>query len=149
MMDKFKDLLGIPPLASEHGQSVDALIIYIHWLMIALFVGWIAYFFYVLFRFHKSRAPKADYIGVKSHASTYIELLVAGVEAVLLIAFAVPLWAKTVDKFPPADQATVIQVVGQQFQWNVRYPGKDHTFGKQSMALVKADNAFGVGPNRP
>ena len=31
-----------PVLASEHGQSVDNLIIYVHWLMIALFVGWLA-----------------------------------------------------------------------------------------------------------
>lgn len=146
MMEKFKDLLGIPPLASEHGAGVDTLIIYIHWLMIALFAGWIAYFFYVLFRFHKSRNPKADYIGVKSHASSYIELLVAGVEAVLLIFFAVPLWAKTVGELPKPEESTVVQVVGQQFQWNVRYPGIDKTFGKQSMLFVKSDNVFGVDP---
>ena len=53
-------------LASEHGQSVDNLIIYVHWLMIALFVGWLAYFAYALFRFHRSRNPKADYIGVRT-----------------------------------------------------------------------------------
>ena len=41
MMEK---LLGLPPLASEHGQHVDNLIIYIHWLMIVLFVGWLVYF---------------------------------------------------------------------------------------------------------
>jgi cytochrome c oxidase subunit 2 len=149
MMEKFKELLGMPPLASEHGQGVDALIVYIHWLMIALFVGWIAYFAYVLFRFHKSRNPRADYIGVKSHASSYIELLVAGVEAVLLIFFAVPLWAKTVDAFPKDADATVVQVVAQQFNWNVRYPGADQTFGAQSMHFVKDDNIFGIDPNDP
>ena len=41
-------LLGLPPVASEHGQHVDDLIIYMHWLMIALFVGWLAYFAYAL-----------------------------------------------------------------------------------------------------
>src|SRR6185369_7882240 len=136
MMQKFSELLGLPPLASEHGASVDALIIYIHWLMIALFIGWLAYFFYALFRFSKKRNPKADYIGVKSHASNYIELLVAGVEAVLLIFFAVPLWAKTVDKFPKPEEATQVQIVAQQFLWNARYPGKDNIFGKQDMHLV-------------
>jgi cytochrome c oxidase subunit 2 len=37
-------LMGLPVLASEHGKDVDNFIIYIHWLMIVLFVGWMAYF---------------------------------------------------------------------------------------------------------
>ena len=115
-----KQILGLPVLASEHGQQVDNLIIYVHWLMIALFVGWIAYFAYALFRFHRSRNPKADYVGVKGHASNYIEGAVVIVEAVLLIAVAVPLWAKNVDKFPQESDSTVVQVVGQQFNWNLR-----------------------------
>src|SRR2546426_27021 len=92
-----------------------SLIIYVHWLMIVLFVGWLAYFAYALFRFHRSRNPKADYVGVKGHASNYIEGAVALVEGVLLIGVAVPLWAKAVDKFPKEDESTVIQVVAQQF----------------------------------
>jgi cytochrome c oxidase subunit 2 len=143
MMQK---LLGLPVVASEHGKDVDNLIIYVHWLMIALFVGWIAYFAYALFRFHRSRNPKADYAGVKNHASTWIEGVVAGVEGVLLIAVAVPLWAKAVDKFPADEDSTVVQIVAQQFAWNARYPGKDGTFGKQDMHLVKENNVFGVDP---
>ncbi len=142
-------LLGLPPLASEHGKYVDDLIIYVHYLMMALFVGWLAYFAYALFRFHRSRNPKADYVGVRNHASSYIEVVVALVEAVLLIFVAVPLWAKTVDKFPNEKDATVLQIVAQQFAWNVRYPGKDGVFGKQDMKFVTSDNPFGVDPNDP
>src|SRR5205823_7064147 len=120
-----KELLGLPVLASEHGQQVDNLIIYVHWLMIVLFVGWLAYFAYALFRFHKSRNPRADYIGVKNHASNYIEGAVAIVEGVLLIGVAIPLWTKAVDTFPKESASTVIQIVGQQFNWNARYAGKD------------------------
>src|SRR5262249_46850868 len=144
-----RELLGLPVLASEHGQQVDDLIIYVHWLMIVLFVGWLAYFAYALFRFHKSRSPKADYIGVKNHASSYIEGAVALVEGILLVGVAVPLWAKAVDKFPKDSESTVIQVVAQQFAWNVRYPGKDGIFGKQSMDLVSATNIFGIDPADP
>src|SRR3979409_2788660 len=95
-----EQLLGLPVLASEDGKAVDNLIIYVHWLMIVLFVGWIAYFAYALFRFHRSRNPRADYIGVKNHASNYIEGAVAVVEGVLLIGVAIPLWTKAGDKFP-------------------------------------------------
>jgi len=137
-------LLGLPVLASEHGKDVDNLIIYVHWLMIVLFVGWLAYFAYALFRFHRSRNPKADYVGVKNHASNYIEGAVAIVEGVLLILVAVPLWTKAVDKFPDKAQATVIHVVGQQFNWNALYAGKDGEFGKQDMHLVNSTNTFGL-----
>jgi len=142
-------ILGLPELASEHGRSVDDLIIYVHWLMIVLFVGWLAYFAYALFRFHHSRNPRADYYGVKNHASNYIEGAVALVEGVLLIGVAVPFWAKAVDKFPRESEATVIQVVAEQFAWNVRYPGKDGIFGRQDMNWVTSQNAFGVDPNDP
>jgi cytochrome c oxidase subunit 2 len=140
-------LLGLPVLASEHGKDVDNLIIYVHVLMIVLFVGWLAYFAYSLFRFHRSRNPKADYVGVKSHASSYVEGAVAIVEGVLLIAVAVPLWAKAVGGLPPENQSTVIQVVAQQFNWNARYAGKDGKFGKQDMRMVTSANVFGVDPN--
>jgi cytochrome c oxidase subunit 2 len=142
-------ILGLPPLASENGQDVDNLIIYVHWLMIALFIGWIIYFFYAVNRFRRSRNPKADYVGVRSHASTYLELAIAGIEAVLLVFIAVPLWAKAVDKFPDAKDSTVIQVVAQQYAWNARYPGPDGEFGRQDMKFVTLDNVFGVDPSDP
>ncbi len=144
-----ENLLGLPALASEHGKDVDNLIIYVHWLMIVLFVGWLAYFAYTLFRFHRSRNPKADYVGVKNHASNYIEGAVAVIEGVLLIGVAVPLWAKSTDKFPNENESTRIQIVAQQFAWNIRYPGKDSEFGKQSMDLVKVENVFGIDPSDP
>jgi len=142
-------ILGLPVLASEHGRQIDDLIIYVHWLMILLFVGWLAYFAYALFRFRRSRNPRADYHGVKSHFSTYVELAVAVVEGVLLLGLAIPYWARAVEKFPAQDEATVVQVVAQQFAWNIRYPGKDGKFGRQDMHRVAADNAFGVDPNDP
>ena len=140
-------ILGLPPMVSENGQGVDDLIIYVHWLMIALFIGWIIYFFYALFRFRASRNPKADYVGVRNHATSYIELAVAGVEAVLLVFIAVPLWAKAVDKFPAASESTVIQVVAQQYAWNARYAGEDKTFGHQDMKFVTDSDVFGVDPS--
>ena len=144
-----KYILGLPPLASENGQGVDDLIIYVHWLMIALFLGWIVYFFYALFRFHHARNPKADYVGVRNHSSSYIELAVAGVEALLLVFVAVPLWSKAVDKFPSTDDSTVIQVVAQQYAWNARYAGLDGHFGRQDIKFVASDNVFGLDPSDP
>lgn len=142
-MEKF---LSLPALASEHGQSVNNLVIYIHWLMIVLFVGWLIYFGYVLWRFRQKRNQRGDYLGVRNHASSYIEVLVAGIEGALLIFVAVPVWAKQVDKFPKESESTVIQVMAQQFAWNARYAGPDGVFGKQDVRLVNSTNTFGVDP---
>ena len=64
--------LNLPPDDSAQGAGVDRLIYLVHYLMAALFVGWIGYFFYVLFRFHKNRNPKADYYGVQHQGSTWL-----------------------------------------------------------------------------
>jgi cytochrome c oxidase subunit II len=151
MMDFFSRLLGLPVLAGENGRTVDDLIIYVHWLMAALFVGWFIYFVYALWRFNARRHPKADHEGVRSHASSYIELGVIVAELVLLIGFAIPMWSKAADvtKIPDAQDATQIQVVGQQFAWNARYAGKDGKFGQQDMRQVTDTNLFGVLPDDP
>ncbi len=143
------DFLKLPPIASEQGAGVNSLVTYIHWLMIVLFVGWLIYFGYTLFRFRKDRHARADYHGVRNHASSYIEFTVAGIEACLLLFIAVPLWARAVEKFPTEKESTVIQVMGQQFAWNARYAGPDGVFGRQDITRVKADNTFGVDPADP
>src|ERR1041384_6882023 len=99
MFDILK-LFKLPMVASQEGGDVDKLVIYVHILMLALFVGWAAYFLYAIVRFRRRAGQKADYLGVTGHASNYIEGAVAILEGVLLFVFAVPLWAHAVDKFP-------------------------------------------------
>jgi cytochrome c oxidase subunit 2 len=94
------------------------------------------FFRYVLYRFRKARNPVADYAGVKSHTSTYLEVAVAIAEGVLLIGFSIPLWAKRVDDFPAEKDSTVVRVVAEQFAWNIHYPGPDGLFGKTDIKLI-------------
>lgn len=149
MIEFFRKLLGLPVLASQHGIEVDKFIIYVHWLMMALFVGWSLFFLYTLVRFRRSRQPRADYTGVKSHASNYLEGAVAIIEAVLLLGFAVPLWAKVVEEFPNRQEAVVVKVIAQQFNWTFLYPGKDGEFGRQDLTLWSPDNPLGRDKNDP
>src|SRR4029079_6610004 len=99
--------LGLPVAASAHAAEVDHTMVLVHILMAVLFVGWGAFFAFTLFRFRRSRNPVADYAGVKSHSSTYLEIAVAVAEGVLLIGFSIPLWANRVDDFPPESESTV------------------------------------------
>ena len=128
--------LGLPALAATHGAQIDGLISWIHVFMFILFVGWGGFFLYCLVRFRRSRNPVANYTGVKSHKSAYLEIGVAVVEGVLLFGFAIPLWAARVDSMPPETDALVVNVTGEQFAWNIHYPGPDRTFGKTDIKLI-------------
>jgi cytochrome c oxidase subunit 2 len=142
--------LGLPALAADHGGQVDSLIGWIHIFMLVLFVGWGSFFTYALIRFRKARNPVADYAGVKSHRSTYMEIGVAVVEAVLLFGFAIPIWAARVDTVPPSSEALQVQVTGEQFAWNVHYAGPDGKFGRTDIKLLDLQsNPLGLDREDP
>jgi cytochrome c oxidase subunit 2 len=143
------EFIGLPPNASEHGYQIDHILEFSHWFMGALFLGWSLFFIFVLFRFHKSRHPAADHEGVKSGISTHLEFSVVLIEAVLLIGFAIPLWAKRVNQFPDTQNAILVHAVGQQFNWTFHLPGPDGEFGRRNIELVTNSNPLGLDPNDP
>jgi cytochrome c oxidase subunit 2 len=141
MMEK---LLGMPVQASHHAAEIDQMTILVHWLMLVLFVGWGAFFIFVLFRFRKGANPRASYIGAKGKLAKSTEVLVAIIEIVLLVGYAIPAWATRVKAFPSESEAVVVRVVGEQFAWNVHYPGPDGKFGRTDITKVTADNPLGL-----
>jgi len=121
----------------------------VHWLMLVLFVGWGAFFLYVLVRFRRGANPKANYLGAKGKLSKGLEVAVAVVEVVLLVFYAIPAWARRVQNLPSESEAVVVRVVGQQFAWEVHYPGPDGKFGRTDVKLVSADNPLGLDRSDP
>src|SRR5436305_1319769 len=138
------NLLGLPVEASTHAADIDHMIVLVHWLMLVLFVGWGAFFLFVLVRFRRSANPKANYAGAKGKFAKSTEIVVAIVEIVLLVFYAIPPWATRVKAFPAENQAVVVHVTGEQFAWNVHYPGADGKFGRTDIKLVSADNPLGL-----
>jgi cytochrome c oxidase subunit II len=143
------EFLGQPVNVSEHGYQIDHILEFCHWFMAALFVGWSAYFVYVLIRFRRRRHPVADHEGVKSGISTHLEFSVVLIEAVLLVGFAIPLWAKRVNQFPETKDAILVHAIGQQFNWNFHMPGPDGVFGHRDAGLVTNSNPLGLDPKDP
>lgn len=143
------ELLGLPIQASEHAPEIDEMIVLIHWLMAVLFVGWGTFYVYTLIRFRASAHPKADYTGVTSHTSSYLEIGVAVIEAVLLIGFAIPAWAHRVNDIPPEEEATVVNVIGKQFEWISHYPGADGRWGRRDISLITPTNNIGLDRSDP
>jgi cytochrome c oxidase subunit 2 len=144
------DWLGLPALASAQGAQIDGLIGWMHVFMLILFVGWGGFLAYTLVRFRRSRHPVANYTGAKSHTSSYLEIGVAVVEAILLFGFSIPIWAARVDRIPPETDALVVEVTAEQFAWNVHYAGPDGVFGRTDIKLLDGQtNPLGLDRSDP
>jgi len=160
MMERFLDAFSwetfqyfkprLPIVASAHAHEIDTMIVIIHIIMLVLLVGWGIFFIYTLIRFRKGANPKADYVGVKSHLSTKLEIAIVIIEAVLLLGFSIPFWAKQVNAYPNRTDVVEVRVNAEQFAWNVHYSGADGIFGKTSNEFFdKQSNPMGIDPNDP
>ena len=139
----------MPLDASKDGHRIDELIVNVHYLMGVLFVFWLGYFLITLLKFNKRSNPAANHTGVTSHWSSWLEIAVVAGEALLLIGFAIPIWAHSVAEFPKEKDSTVIKVVAQQFQWNGWYAGTNGVFASNDRKFVAPDNPLGLDKSDP
>ena len=139
----------MPPNYAEHGAELDTLSVYVHWLMLILFVGWGLLFLFMIMRFRKSKHPTAVYHGTKSHVSKWAEIGVFVVECVLLFVISIPAWSRWTTPPGPAKNPLVVRVIGEQFAWNVHYPGPDKVFGRVRPELMTSSNPLGIDPSDP
>ncbi len=141
--------LGITQNASEHGGLVDHMLGFVHWVMLALFIGWSIFLILAFFRFRSSKNPKADYHGVRGHASTHIEIGVVIVEAILLLGFAFPLWSRQADDYPTSPDTIKLRAMGEKFLWNFQYPGNDLMLSTWNPRAISQNNQTGRELNDP
>jgi len=149
MNELMKKVLNFPFDASANGYQLDNMLVWIHWLMLVLFVGWGGFFVYTLWRFRSKRNPQANYHGAHHKGSTYVEVGVIVAEAILLLVFAFPIWANVVKAFPSEKESTVVKITGEQFAWNIHYPGDDGIFGRQDISFLDSGNPLGIDQSDP
>ncbi len=141
--------MGIGELASEHGVVVDQLLEFVHWFMLILGAGWSLYIAVAIWRFRRSKSPRANHYGVRGHATTHIEIGVIITEVVLLLGFAYPLWSRRVDDFPTGSSVVRVRAIGEQFGWWFHYCGPDGKFGAHDPRLINTGNPVGLDMNDP
>ena len=139
----------MPPNYSAHGGELDALNLYVHWLMLILFVGWGLVFAYMLMRFRASKQKAASYHGTRSHVSKWAEIGVFAIECVLLFGISIPAWSRWTRRPEAGKNPLEVRVVGEQFAWNVHYPGPDHIFARTGTKFVTSSNPLGIDPSDP
>jgi len=139
--------LGLPELASEHGARIDEMTSSLHVSMLLMFLGWGAFFLFLVVRYRSGRNPKASYQGVRGTIPMIFVAIAFAEELVLLFGSSIPLFAARNAGPPKGAETVIVQAVGEQFAWNFHYPGADGVFGRTDPKLIDSQtNPLGLDP---
>ena len=90
--------------------------------------------------------------GLKAHyepESKKLELWLTAITTVAIIALLAPglwVWDRIISV---PDDAEVVEVVGQQWNWSFRFPGEDGVLGQVEVSRMSVDNPFGMKQEDP
>jgi cytochrome c oxidase subunit II len=132
------------PIASNWG-AMDTTISITFWITGFVFVAVNLFMAYCLVRYRKRKGSGATY----EPENKKVESWLVGLSALGIAAMLAPglfVWAKVVNV--PQD-ASVFEVVGQQWTWSYRFPGKDGKLGTVDTRFVSDKNPFGMNPDDP
>jgi cytochrome c oxidase subunit 2 len=77
------------------------------------------------------------------------DLAVMVFEIALIVFYALPVWSRIKMAMPNEKEALVVEVVAEQFAWNIRYQGADAKFGRRTPQLVHFNNPLGLDRTDP
>lgn len=138
-----------PDVASQHGEGVDSVIHYLFWSTGFIFIVGHLVLITVLIRSTGEKAPEfapeSRKVEWRWAAGAALGMALIAETGVLLLGL--PVWSQVYGE-PPED-VVHCEVVGLQFNWLVRYPGKDGVFGQCKPELVAEWNPFGLDEDDP
>ena len=132
------------PIASNW-HYIDGTIIITFWITGIAFTAIVLFTAYCVWRFRHRDGSVAAYRPENKRLETALTIGTAvGVAAMLAPGLVV--WAQYVNVPPDAAE---VEVMGQQWQWAYRLPGKDGKLGIADTQAVTADNPFGIHADDP
>src|SRR5215204_5004476 len=132
------------PIASNWGYVDDTLII-TFWITGIVFVAVLLFTAYCVLRFRHREGQQALYEPENKRLEWGLTIATAlGVAAMLAPGLYV--WHQFVTV--PAD-ATEVEIVGRQWSWSYRLPGKDGRLGTSNVSNISTDNPLGLNANDP
>lgn len=132
------------PIASNW-TMVDDTVHVTFWVTGIVFVAVNLFLAYTVIRYRHGKAQRAHYEPENKKLEWWLTIITSvGIAAMLAPGLAV--WAKFVTV---PDDASVVEVLGQQWSWSYRFPGRDGALGASHNHLVSLDNPFGMDPDDP
>jgi cytochrome c oxidase subunit 2 len=129
------------PLASEHGAETDKLFWITMGITVVAFAIISIVMFVFIYKYRYDSTRKAAFFP-DNH---YLELtwtIIPGIVLAVLVFTGLRAWNDITA--PASKNAEVIELIGQQFAWTARYPGKDKELGKVNFKMIDATNEFGL-----
>ena len=132
------------PIASNWGY-IDHTISLTFWISGIVFTAIILFMAYCVFRFRHQPGRRAVYDPENKKLEWWLTIVTAvGVGAMLAPGLFV--W----NQFVTVPQgASEVEVIGQQWLWSFRLPGKDGRLGMSDARNVSPDNPLGLNPDDP
>ena len=132
------------PIASNWGY-IDGTLIITFWITGVVFVAVLLFMAYCILRFRHVEGRKVLYEPENKNLEWWLTVATAvGVAAMLAPGLYV--WNQFVTV---PDGATDVEIVGRQWSWSYRLPGKDGKLGTSDTRNVSADNPLGLSPGDP
>ena len=132
------------PIATNWGY-IDNTINITFWITGTVFVAVTGFMAYCVFRFRHKEGRQADYNPENKKLEWWLSVG-TGVGVAAMLAPGLFVWHQFVTV--PAD-ATEIEVMGQQWQWSFRLPGKDGRLGTTNVRNINSDNPMGLNRDDP
>jgi cytochrome c oxidase subunit II len=129
------------PIASNW-VAIDNTIGLTFWITGAVFVIVNLFVVYCIIRFRKRKGSKAEY----EPENKKLEWWLIGITTIGIASMLAPglfVWADFVH-VPP--NASLFEVVGKQWNWSYRFPGKDGKMGLVDTKFISEKNPFGIDP---
>lgn len=130
-----------PQCVTVGGHKIDAFMMFIFWLTLAVFIITQTVYIYFLIKYRARRGVKAVY----SHGNNKLEIVWTTIPAVIFVLLGVTsdrLWFQ-LRSTPPAN-ALHIDLVAYQFGFHIRNPGQDDKLGLYNQLWIeKGTNNFG------
>ena len=129
------------PIASEHAVITENLFWITMWITVAVFIITQIFLFGFGFKYRYKESNKAHYYPHNNKLEMIWTLVPAVVLAWLIIS-GLKQW--NVITGPAPENAEVIEVMGYQYAWAFRYPGKDGQLGNYDFRKIDAINSMGI-----
>lgn len=123
----------------DHTLAITLLITGVVFVAINLFIA------YTVLRYRHQDGSRAAY----EPPNKGLELWLTGVTTAGIVAMLAPGLIVYFDMVHAPKAALAFEVLGQQWQWAFRFPGKDGQLGLTDIRFVSADNPFGLNPADP
>ncbi len=132
------------PIASNWGSMDDAINITFAITGVA-YVAVILFMAYCIYKYRHREDRRADY----EPENTKLELWLTWITAAGVVGLLTPGLIAWNDFVTVPEDAAEFEVVGSQWEWKYRLPGKDGKLGTSSIRLIADNNPFGINPKDP